>query len=185
MKKTMAFTLVALMFVMVATAVSAPQAEIVVTGNTDFVEMGVSGNSTLEQGVLPAVLPRIKMISANRLAEMELVYPAGLFADTTAPVISDVQVEQVDNTTVRVSWTTDEFATSTVRYGTETDVYPDQVSEGLYVKVHEVLVTNLTPETAYYFVAGSTDVSGNYAESDEVPLVTQTEFFVFLPAVTN
>jgi len=185
MKKIMAFLLVTLMFAVVATAVSAPQAEIVVTGATDFEEMGVSGNSTLEEGVLPAVLPRIKMISANRLAEMELVYPAGLFADTTAPAISDVQLEQVDSTTVRVTWTTNEFATSTVQYGTEPGVYPGQVSDGLYVKAHEVLVTNLTPETNYYFVAGSTDLSGNSAESDEVPLVTQTEFFLFLPAVNG
>jgi hypothetical protein len=81
--------------------------------------------------------------------------------DTTPPVISEVAVSEVTESSATIIWTTDEPATSQVEYG-ETPTY------GLVTDLDESLVTNhsirldgLNTDTTYYFSVKSKDASGN------------------------
>jgi hypothetical protein len=116
--------------------------------------------STLAQAVL-----RIVFQYAASARQMAMVYPRALVGDTTAPVISARSAVPAAGG-IKVTWTTDEFADSTVVYGTQPGVYPQTRSDPLYVKSHVILLTGLTPGTYYYRVQ-SRDRSGNLAQSAE------------------
>jgi len=96
-----------------------------------------------------------------------LMYPLELMNDTIPPVIGDVSVMSVTNNSVVITWRTDEFADSVVRYGENSTVYTEICKDELFVKEHEITLTGLAPATRYYFVVNSTDRSGNSAESLE------------------
>ena len=97
----------------------------------------------------------------------ELLYPKGLIKDFTAPVITNVTVTAITDSSAVIKWDTDEIADSVVKYGTTSQVYTGSVKETFYVKDHAIELTGLDSDTTYYFVINSTDRSGNSAESAE------------------
>ena len=112
-----------------------------------------------------------------------LQYPIELIADTTAPVLSDIQVQTISPSSAIVSWTTDEFATSEVRYGTSSGVHDQTESSLSYVKQHELTLTSLNEGETYYFVVRSGDQSGNVRQSIEREFSTAAEQHVYLPSI--
>ena len=120
--------------------------------------------SGLQSALAQAVL-RIVFQYAASGRQMAMVYPRTLVSDTTAPVISARSAVQ-GTEGIKVTWTTDEFADSTVLFGTQPGVYPQTRSDPLYVKSHVILLTGLTPGTYYYRVQ-SRDQSDNQAQSAE------------------
>ncbi len=93
--------------------------------------------------------------------------------DITPPVISNVNATDITDLSVKITWDTDEPADSLVRYGTESGNYTDNVSDSAYVTSHAIDLTELAPETTYYYVVNSTDKSGNLAESFEYNFTTK------------
>jgi chitodextrinase len=87
--------------------------------------------------------------------------------DTIPPVIANVSVINVTNNSAVITWITDEFADSVVKYGENSTVYTKICRDALFVKEHEITLTGLAPATTYYFVVNSTDRSGNSVESLE------------------
>ncbi len=83
-------------------------------------------------------------------------------ADGTAPTISDVSVLAMPDGTARVSWTTDEPADSTIRFGTSG--LGKTTYSGDLVRSHQLVVSDLRPDRAYRLRVGSTDAAGNVAE---------------------
>jgi hypothetical protein len=84
--------------------------------------------------------------------------------DTTPPVISNVQVTSITDTTAMIEWTTDEPGDSLVAYGTlstQWGSYPDSKNNTGMALNHSVTLTGLLQDTTYYFRVGSTDASGN------------------------
>jgi len=132
------------------------------------------------QTLFGQVTPRIVLQYANTSRQVALAYPAALINDRTPPVIGNVQTELVAGG-VKVTWTTDEFATSEVRYGTATGSYGQVVSDPLYEKQHSLTLTGLTPGTRYYFVVAGADRNGNRSQSREYPVVVQTK--TYLPLI--
>ena len=106
---------------------------------------------------------------------MSLKFPIELMNDTLPPVIADVSVTNVTNNSAMITWRTDEFADSVVKYGENSTVYTEMCSDELFVKEHEVTLTGLSPITRYYFVVNSTDRCGNSAESLEYSFNTTGE----------
>jgi chitodextrinase len=88
-------------------------------------------------------------------------------ADTIPPVITDISVINLVNNSANVTWITDEFADSMLKYGVNSTAYTELSIDVLFVKDHEITLTGLSPDTTYYFVVNSTDQSGNSAESSE------------------
>jgi len=85
--------------------------------------------------------------------------------DTDAPVISNVIVASTTDTNGVITWTTDEPATSEVRYGTSSSNWgsysSSPVTDTAMVTNHSITLTDLTENTMYYFRVGSIDASGN------------------------
>jgi hypothetical protein len=86
--------------------------------------------------------------------------------DTTPPAIGDVSATPIDGSTARVTWTTDEPATSSVDYSTDSTFFApatQTVSDAAYVTAHSMRLTGLRPNTAYFFRVRSVDRAGNVA----------------------
>ncbi|KKQ37576.1 MAG: Fibronectin type III domain protein [Candidatus Woesebacteria bacterium GW2011_GWA1_37_7] len=91
--------------------------------------------------------------------------------DTYAPVISSLTVSEVAQTSVKITWTTDESSNSVVQYGTTT-AYGSTKTDTSLVTSHSVTVDSLSSNTSYHFKVQSTDSSSNTAESDDNTFVT-------------
>lgn len=90
--------------------------------------------------------------------------------DTIPPVISDITVSDVTDTSVKVTWTTDENATSIVTYG-PTSSY-GATTTGDSTTSHSIILTSLTANTTYHYQLQSVDSSGNSTTSDDNTFVT-------------
>lgn len=92
--------------------------------------------------------------------------------DVIPPKISNVQVEKVSATEVKVTWTTDENADSLVNYGLQPDYgiirvpVPDR-------KTHTVTLDNLEPGRQYFFRVVSADEEGNQGISADYKIETE------------
>jgi len=113
------------------------------------------------------VSSRLIFVSANTNHCEELIYPKEFMNDTLPPVITDISVINLTNNSAKVTWITDEFADSVVKYGVNSTEYTEIYIDELFVKDHEITLTGLLPGTTYYFVVNSTDQSGNSAEISE------------------
>jgi hypothetical protein len=135
------------------------------------------------EALLEEVVPRFVIGFANSSRQIGLQYPADLIDDDRPPEASTVEVSPSGQTRATVSWTTDEFADSTVECGTQSGTYTLTFSDPLYVKAHMVTLTGLTPETTYHCQASSTDLSGNTYQSEEFSFEQAGESFIHLPLV--
>jgi hypothetical protein len=75
------------------------------------------------------------------------------------PVLSDIRVENIADTTAVISWRTDTYSDSRVNYGTTTALGQTKY-DAANVTHHSLLLTDLTPDTLYYFRVESRDASG-------------------------
>ena len=94
--------------------------------------------------------------------------------DDTAPVISNISVT-ASTTSAVVTWTTNESATSKVKYANEplaTADDKDTVVNNSLVTSHSLNLTGLTASTTYYLIIESRDAEGNKAVSTERTLTT-------------
>jgi hypothetical protein len=145
-------------------------------------------NAVLRENLaaMPSQLPvpeRVVVEHANAILRFELLYPLELINDTVPPEIGEPVYKVTGGGTVSITWTTDEFADSEVRYGEESGQYTQTVSNPLHVKEHAIPLTGLTPGTTYYYRVRSTDLSGNTATSAEHSFVAVIS--VYLPLVTR
>ena len=65
------------------------------------------------QTVVPS---RLIFVSANTNHCEKLIYPKEFMADTIPPVITDISVISLANNSAKVTWKTDEFADSVLKY---------------------------------------------------------------------
>jgi len=87
-------------------------------------------------------------------------------ADGTGPAISQVQATAVTSTTARITWTTDEPASSRVVYRRVGDSnWLQSALDSSMVTSHDVPLQALSPGTAYEFHVRSVDSDGNVSTS--------------------
>ena len=77
--------------------------------------------------------------------------------DVTAPIISSVTATAITDRSATITWTTDELATSQVKYGTTTSYGSASPLDTILATNHRVTLTDLMPETTYLFQVVSTD----------------------------
>jgi hypothetical protein len=93
--------------------------------------------------------------------------------DTRPPVISDLTDAEVTATTAKITWTTDEPATSQVEYGA-TDAYGSETSLDTELSTtHSVTLQNLAQDTEYHFRAKSKDKADNESLSRDKDFKTE------------
>ncbi len=92
--------------------------------------------------------------------------------DTTAPGLAAVGSSNVTASSAVISWTSDELASQSVKFG-KTAGSPDLTVADLTTGgIHTLLLTGLEPGTTYYFVVDSVDTAGNLAESAPASFAT-------------
>ncbi|MCK4459643.1 MAG: Ig-like domain-containing protein, partial [Methanosarcinales archaeon] len=87
--------------------------------------------------------------------------------DTTPPVISDVVASDATSSTMVITWTTDEPATSQVEYGLNTSYVSSTTIDTDLVTTHHVTLTGLLSDTPYHYRVKSMDVADNLAVSGD------------------
>lgn len=85
---------------------------------------------------------------------------SGAGADTTLPTISNIVLSDLSDTSLKISWTTDENATTVVDYGT-TDAYGSTATGDSSVTSHSVTISSLSANTTYHYRLKSSDSAGN------------------------
>ena len=86
-------------------------------------------------------------------------------ADHHAPeILGKPQVSYVSDVMAIVTWETDEFSDSVVRFGGSSGSYTRIATATQMAMHHVVVLTNLGAQTKYYFVVSSTDPGGNVSE---------------------
>lgn len=105
------------------------------------------------------------------LAELFIPRAWAQVGDGEAPEITNVQVENVDDTTIRITWETDEEADSLVNYGLQPNYGIIRIPEADR-QTHEVLLEDLEPGRTYYFRVGSADEDGNQGISADYRVTT-------------
>lgn len=96
-------------------------------------------------------------------------------ADTAAPVISSLAAGSLASTSVTVTWTTNESATSKVYYSTTSPIDFGTASIAAVsgtAAAHSVDLTGLTASTTYHYAVVSADAAGNTATSSTSSFTT-------------
>jgi hypothetical protein len=97
------------------------------------------------------------------------------FATTApGPVISNVATTNVASTSVTVTWTTDQPASSLVNYGTSTAYGASSTLNSTLGTSHTVILTGLTPGTAYDFDVVSANAGGLSTTSANAVFATES-----------
>jgi len=84
-----------------------------------------------------------------------------------APLMYDIHSENVTRTSADILWSTNEAATSVVRYGTTSGSYPYTASSSSLVLNHSISLSGLTAYSTYYYIVESTDATNHTATSQE------------------
>lgn len=92
--------------------------------------------------------------------------------DNIPPTISDVQASNITATDAIITWNTDEVSTGRVVYGL-TESYGLQAEDSALTLNHQIALSGLNPNTAYYFKVYSKDSSNNESSSAGYTFTTQ------------
>lgn len=103
-----------------------------------------------------------------------LVLPLSLVAqsnDREPPEIDNLQIVDVTDTSITITWETDEDADSTVNYGLQPDYGISRIPVADRTE-HAVTLTDLEPGRTYYFRVVSADENGNQGISADYRITT-------------
>lgn len=156
-------------------------------GTTTSYEIGTESSSSLvtshsetisglSEGTTYHVRVRSSDLCSNQASSADQTFSTD---DATAPVISNVVATVTSSTSVTITWTTDEPATSWVNYG-ESASYGTVVGDSVLTTSHSVIITGLDEGTTYHFDVESADASGNSASSSDDTFTTSSN-----PAPSN
>jgi fibronectin type 3 domain-containing protein len=93
-------------------------------------------------------------------------------SDTTPPAVTGVSTGAPSQTSVTITWSTDEPATSQVAYGTSTAYGSSTALNTTLVTSHSQSVTGLSAGTLYHYQVKSSDAAGNPATSADATFRT-------------
>lgn len=95
----------------------------------------------------------------------------------TPPTLSSVAATNVTETSATITWTTNQSSDSEVTYDNASPVTESDPSiyDGTMTTSHSVSLTNLTPNTTYYYVASSTNADNSTGTSTELSFVTGSQ----------
>jgi predicted phage tail protein len=100
-------------------------------------------------------------------------------SDTTAPLLSPIQVTNVTDNSARIIWTTNENSDMQVEYGKTTAYGSSTPQASALANEHSVSLSGLSPYTDYHFRVKSRDAAGNLTVSPDYT------FRTLLPSPVN
>ncbi|OGL67065.1 hypothetical protein A2856_01125 [Candidatus Uhrbacteria bacterium RIFCSPHIGHO2_01_FULL_63_20] len=114
---------------------------------------------------------RSKDAAFNERFSGDFTFTTAAAADTTAPVITNVQAVDITTSGARITWDTDEASDGFVDFG-PTVSYGTTLSNASLVTSHSVALTGLTDATLYHFRVRSRDAALNEAVSGDATFTT-------------
>jgi len=106
-------------------------------------------------------------------------------ADTTPPVISDIQVTSISSDSVVISWVTDELSTSQVIWNAKNGTTNTTQNKEAMVQKHSVELTGLKIKTVFYFKVRSMNQSGHETVSEQKTFDTGKQTGVISVAIAK
>lgn len=100
------------------------------------------------------------------LGGMDVTVEDLAIVDCSVPAVLDLQAEVLGPYDVAVSFTTDELALATVRYGLSCNALNSQISEAQFLTSFSMLLRDLTETTTYFFAIDLEDQLGNSGTDD-------------------
>jgi len=95
-----------------------------------------------------------------------VAFTVGSPSDTIPPVITDISHSYINSlSAINITWKTDERSNSQVEYGRSIGLGDSTVIHIPFFYKHSVPISNIEPDTVYYFRVKSIDTSGNLAIS--------------------
>lgn len=136
----------------------------------------VTAHGQTINGLQPSTTYYYRVLSAdasgNSAASTGYSFTTAAPADTTPPVISNIQVTNVTASTARITWTTNEASTSQAEYGlTASYGYVTALDSNL-LTTHTVNLSGLASYSTYDFRVKSRDAAGNIATSSNYTFTT-------------
>lgn len=110
--------------------------------------------------------------SYNYATSSDYTFTTSAAADTTGPVISTVSAGDPGETSVTITWTTDESSDSQVNYGLTSTYTASTTLDASLSTSHSVTVSGLSADTTYHFRVRSSDASGNLTVSSDYSFTT-------------
>lgn len=101
--------------------------------------------------------------------------------DTASPVISNIALSNVTQTSAKITWTTDEPAKYRIDYGT-TASYGQTASGTALNTSHNVTLSSLVANTTYHYRIIATDSKNNSSDSGDRLLVTDAPLSLYFTA---
>ncbi|MFK7824738.1 MAG: hypothetical protein AB8G05_11305 [Oligoflexales bacterium] len=104
---------------------------------------------------------------------------ASISHDTISPLITDVYINEINTTSVKISWSTDEPTLNTVDYGPVSGSPDKQFDESVYSTSHSVTLTNMDNRELNYFKISAADRVGisTSTTEDDVKTTAVTKLF--------
>jgi hypothetical protein len=126
-------------------------------------------------GLLPGTLYHFRVRSAdasgNEAQSTDRTFTTVVVPDTTAPVISGINVTNLTGVSASIGWTTNENADSRVDFGLA-NTYGQNVVDPTATLTHLLNLTGLTPNTTYHYQVTSKDAATNVATSVDLTFTT-------------
>lgn len=101
----------------------------------------------------------------------DYIFQTSPLADTVPPTIFNLLIVNITPSSARVTWTTDEPASSLVTFG-KTIVYENASSSVGLTAAHSIVLDGLLSGTVYHLYVASADAAGNVATSSDVTFMT-------------
>jgi len=96
----------------------------------------------------------------------------GCGQDTTGPVISNISITEITDSSATVTWITNEPATSRVEYGTTTSYGSKSTFGATLLTNHSIAISKLASETAYHFTVKCIDAAYNLSVAGDATFTT-------------
>jgi hypothetical protein len=126
---------------------------------------GNDGTNGVSRNYITPVFPVTGNSSTNYWVDVSFI-PG---ADTDLPINSNIVATANTNGTAVITWTTNEYTTSKILYGTNSASLNLSATDGTYTLNHSITLSGLQPLTTYFFRVSSKDFSNNTTVSPTAP----------------
>lgn len=136
-----------------------------------------TSHSILLSGLNASSTYHFKVVSrdaAGNIAQSsDFTFSTTALPDTSAPIISALNVLGLSTSSATIVWSTNEPATSLVEYGTSSS-YGLTASSSSFTTAHSLPLTGLADGTIYHYRVSSRDAANNLAVSSDASFTTAT-----------
>jgi hypothetical protein len=151
-----------------------------VNGSSDKLFVGDIQRRTSQTVTLTNLLPATTYkfqiaandVSGNLTQDAERTFLTTIGPDVTPPTILNPVIDQIGQHQARITWQTDELATTEARYGLTSGTLDQVAAISGTDTNHELNLGNLTPATLYYVQIASADGLGNQSLGSVLSLRT-------------